>query len=267
MKFSIIIVNYNTKELLENCIVSLMENLNKNDYEIIIVDNNSTDGSVEMLEKEFSQKVKIIKNKNNIGFGAANNQGSKLAKEKYLFFLNSDTLVKYNIFNEIKDEFESNGDYGVIAPKLILENGEEQSFAYGNFPTLTSLMKEKIFKSIKQTEKKVETDWVSGAAMIVRKRLYDKVGGFDEKFFMYFEDIDLCKKIRNLGNKIVVQKNISLIHLGGKSINKNKERKKVYYESQNYFFKKYYGLINMYIMKLIRLPFRLLKYKNINDEN
>jgi len=259
MVFSIIIVNYNTKNLAKKCLNSIFANCSDSDFEIIVIDNDSRDGSVEMLNNEFGAKIKLIINKNNIGFGPANNQGARIAQGKYLFFLNSDTLIKENILTPLNSYLKNHEQVAIASPKLLLDNGDEQEYAYGKFPTLFRGIAEK-FKKFKIDKKAIlEVDWVSGAALIVRKDVFQKVKSFDEKFFMYFEDIDLCKCIKNLNYKIVVFPQVAIIHLGGKSISKFKKRKEYYYKSQNYFYKKHYGRLKMNIMRLIRWPYKIIK--------
>ncbi len=258
MFFSIIIVNYNTKTLLKNCLNSIFVNCQLNDFEVIVVDNDSRDGSIEMLDKNFKDKVKIIANKENIGFGPANNQGAQIAKGEYLFFLNSDTIIKDDILTLIKNFLETNSQVGIVSPCLLLENGTKQEFAFGNFPTLFNSVFRKIDIKNTNNNKPREVDWVSGAALIIRKNIFKKVGGFDENFFMYFEDVDLCKRVWDLGYKIMILPQFFLVHLGGKSIDIDRQRKKYYYTSQDYFYKKHYGYLVMYLMKFARWFFIIL---------
>ncbi len=256
--FSIIIVNYNTKILLKNCLNSIFANCLLDDFEIIVVDNNSYDGSVEMLNNDFKDRVKIIANKENIGFGSANNQGAQIARGEYLFFLNSDTIIKNDILTPIKKFLEINKQVSIVAPRLLLKNGIEQKFAFGNFPTLLNLIFRKIDIKKMDSNKSQEVNWVSGAALVIRKNIFKRIGGFDENFFMYFEDVDLCKRVQDLGYKTMILPQIFLVHLGGKSININIQRKKYYYASQDYFYKKHYGFLAMHLMRFVRWFFVVL---------
>jgi GT2 family glycosyltransferase len=255
--FSIIIINYKTKELTKNCINSVFFNFSKNNFEIILADNASKDGSVEMLKNDFGEKIKLIANSENKGFGPANNQGAKLAKGEYLFLLNSDTIIKNNILLELEKFLIKNKDVGIVAPKLFLKDGSEQPFAFGDYPRLLSLIFEKFKKPPKYLNGPFEVEWVSGAALIIRRELFKQLGGFDEKFFMYFEDIDLCKRVKEMNYKIFVNPKISLTHLCGKSPARFVKRKSYYYESQDYFYKKHYGSLIMYLMKIIRWPYKI----------
>ncbi len=258
MIFSAIIVNYNTKELVENCLNSIFTHCDDGSFEIIVIDNASQDGSVEMFKNNFKDKVKLIANSRNAGFGSANNQGAKIARGEYLFFLNSDTIIKNNILVELEKSFLRDENIGAVAPKLFLEDGGEQPYAFGNFPSLASAVFEKFKSSAKYRSNPFEVDWASGAALAVKKNVFEKLGGFDKKFFMYFEDIDLCKRIKEAGYKILVNPRASLTHLCGKSLSRFIKRKRYYYESQDYFYKKHYGSFKMYLMKIIRWPYKVL---------
>ncbi|PIR12913.1 glycosyltransferase [Candidatus Falkowbacteria bacterium CG11_big_fil_rev_8_21_14_0_20_39_10] len=262
MSFSIILVNYNTKELIKDCLNSIFSNCDKGDFEIIVVDNNSSDGSVKALEIEFGDKIKLINNKTNNGFGLANNQGEKIAQGKYLFFLNSDTIIKENILKPLKDVLGKDNNIGIISPGLVLEDGQAQERVFGDFPGLASVILEKFKKPLKAGNELFAVDWVSGAAMIIRKDIFNKIGGFDEKFFMYFEDVDLCKRVKDLGYKICFYPKISVTHLCGRSLKKSLTRKKYYYRSQDYFYKKHCGLFKAHLMRIIRFPYKLINFLN-----
>jgi len=259
MRFSIIIINYKTSELIKDCLETIFLNFS-NIFEVIVIDNNSKDGSAEMLKNDFGDKIKIIINKENKGFGSANNQGAKLAKGEYLFFLNSDTVIKNNILIEFYKFLSENKNIGVAAPKLFLKDGNEQPFAFGGYPKILNLILEKFKARPIYQNIPFEVDWVSGAALIIKREIFEKIGGFDENFFMYFEDIDLCKRVKELGYKIVVNPKISLTHLCGSSIKFFKKRKNYYYKSQDYFYKKYYSAFALYFMKVIRWPYKIISY-------
>ena len=246
---SIIIVGFNTKCFLEKCLGSISRQRVNGDLEVIVVDNGSQDNSCEMIKNKFS-KVKLIENKENFGFGKANNQGAKIARGDYLFFLNPDTLIKDNIFPKIIEVFKNDPQVGIVSPLLVLENGEIQPWAYGQEENLPQLIKRKIKKDLNKT-----IDWVSGAAFVTRADIFRKIGGFDENFFAYFEDRDLCLRIRKIGYKIVVLPEIKVIHFGGKSLISDKKRKKLYYQSQNYFWRKHYGFLESILMRFFRLPY------------
>jgi GT2 family glycosyltransferase len=241
--FSLIIINYRTKEITAACLDSVFKNC-RGDFEIIVVDNNSGDGSVSFLQEKFGAKIKIIANEENAGFGRANNQAAKIAQGDYLFFLNSDTLVEEDIFPLLKVCFANPGA-GIAAPRLILPGGSPQEYAGGRLPDFFSAL-------TRRREKNPKLEWVSGAALAVRKDVFEKVGGFDENYFMYFEDIDLCWRIKLAGYEAVLADSAKVIHFGGKSLTENRERKKFYYKSQDYFFRKYFGYWPAIILRLAR---------------
>lgn len=261
--FSIIIVNFKTKELTKNCLDSLFKYCDKDIFEVILVDNNSGDQSVEFLQNNFKNKIKIIKSSENLGFGKANNLGAKIAQGEYLFLLNSDTLIQNNILKPLYRFLKKNLKSGIVSPNLFLENKERQSHAFGIYPTIRSEISNKFFYSrIKIINKPFKVDWVSGAAMIIRRKIFQEINGFDPNFFMYFEDLDLCLETKKRGWEIYVLPEIKLIHLGGKSSKNFIERKNYYYLSQDYFFKKHYGILVMKVMQFFRWPYRkFLKFK------
>jgi len=259
---SIIIVNYNTKRTTAKCLKSVFAYCTSA-KEVIVVDNNSSDGSGEFLEKNFPS-VKILKNKKNLGFARANNQGAAQARGDILFFLNSDVLIQRNIISVIEEDLYQYNNRGVAAPSLLTEQRVEQEHSHGDFPGLFSLVVNKLKTGKKKKTKDgiIETDWVSGAALAVKKRVYDRVGGFDEGFFMYFEDIDLCRRIKDQGYKVIQDKRISLIHRGGVSFgNAYKKKKQYYYRSQDYYFTKNHGKMATGSLKALRYPCKLFKMK------
>ncbi len=256
--FSIIIVSYNTKQLLSELLKSIFTHCNSSHYEVIVVDNDSDDGSVAMLNSEFRDRIRLLENNKNLGFGAANNQGANVDKGEYLFFLNSDTRFKNDIFKDLADYLDSHRKVGIIAPRLVDNNKNNQPYAFGRFPTTMSAILDKLKSAPAYPVKPQTEDWVSGAAMIIRKNLFEKINGFDEGYFMYFEDIDLCRRVKASGYSIVVYPQAVIMHWGGKSIGKFRQRKLYYYRSQNYYFKKYQGWPGYWVMRIIRWPRKLI---------
>lgn len=246
---SIIIVNFNTKELLRNCLYSILKSSRGLNFEIIVVDNHSTDSSQAMIKENFPQ-VKLIKNKENVGFGRANNQGAKEATGRYLFFLNSDTIILNDCLKRLVKFMDKHQNIGVSGPRILLKDGHPQPAAFGPEPTFWQLT----FGRFLKTDK---IDWLSGAALIVRRKIFETIGGFDENFFMYFEDVDLCKRVKALGYQVSICPFAKVIHLLGQSIKRNKERKILYFKSQDYFYKKHYGLLVWVLLVLVRFPYKL----------
>ncbi|HLC38622.1 MAG TPA: glycosyltransferase family 2 protein [Patescibacteria group bacterium] len=273
---SIIIVSYNTQKLLFETLNSIYKFDNKqSQFEVVVIDNASRDGSAKMVAEKFP-KVKLIQNSRNLGFGRANNLAAKKSTGKYLFFLNSDTLVQKSALLEIIKFFDQRPKAGVLGPKLLLGNKQIQPFAAGNVLNLKNLIfgkffdfwtrklkwrtglnwRDKFIFNLALPKKQTRVDWVSGAAMAVRKDLFSKLRGFDCKYFMYFEDQDLCLRAKKRGFQVWYLPQTKIIHLGGMSLKTDNKRKKLYYISQAYFIKKHFGIFQYWLWKILSLPIR-----------
>ena len=226
MDISVIIVNYNTRELLKNCLKSLEEHTKDVDYEIIVVDNGSHDGSGEMLRQDFPE-VRLIESGMNLGFGKANNLGSENAKGDYLFYLNSDTIVKNNALKFFLDFARQHQDIGAVGAILKAANGEN-CHSHGKFLTPELVLKNDLARFIRSLKDPkhlhpdnvtiaTETDYITGAAFLVPARVYKKTRGFDPDYFMYCEEMDWQKRIAETGLKRYVIPGPEIIHLEGGS--------------------------------------------------
>jgi len=229
-KLSIIILSYNTKDLLRNCLLSLNKVRDEVNFEVIVSDNGSSDGSPEMVEKEFPW-VKVIKIGKNIGFSAGNNRARPFAKGEYILFLNSDTIVKKNTLRIMIDYMERNRDIGAATCKIVLPNGNLDKDARRSFVTPwigfvhLFLKLDRLFPRSKVfarywygfiDENEIhEIDALQGAFFLTRKKILDKVGWFDEAYFLDGEDIDLSYKIKKLGYKNMYYPKAEIIHLKG----------------------------------------------------
>ena len=275
MDFSIVIVNYNTRRLISECLDSIFSMCAGKDFEVIVIDNASTDDSVSWLQNNFGDRIKLIVNSNNLGFAVANNQGAKIARGEYLFFLNSDTLMAADILPELKVIFQAQPEIAVLAPGILNADGSVQDKTFGNFPTLKYLLGKnlrKLFgvKAAAQSEFQsliplVKVDWLTGAALVIRKNIFDIIGGWDEKFFLYLEDVDLCWRGRKLGYQCAINPALTLIHYGGQSLKQNYRKRLHYFNSQDYLFKKHRGLLIAALLRILRWPYKMficLKTKN-----
>lgn len=262
MDFSIIIINYKTINLTLDCVESIFAHCPGGNFEIIVLDNNSQDGSVAKLQNTFGNTIKVVANESNLGFAGANNIGANLARGKYLFFLNSDTKFTDNILPIIKTTFENHPDFSILGPQVLLADTKAQAGAYGHFPTLLTLLSRQTKKNWKKNIQPDlwQSDWLSGAALVIQKEKFQEIGGWDENFFLYFEDVDLCLRTQKTGGKIGICPGINIIHYGGSSLEANQQRKAYYYQSQNYFFRQHYGLISATLMRLIRWPYKIYSY-------
>ncbi len=242
MDLSIIIVNFNTEKLVKNAILSVVRNTRNISYEIIVVDNASSDNSrniLKKLEKNLSEvEMKVIENKKNVGFGRANNQGMKVSRGRYILLLNSDTLIHDNVLGKMVSWMDKNLDIGISTCALKGKDGKLQGPG-GYFPTLLRVFSWMIIQDIPLVDKlikpfhpvhsrffnkgagffkiKQELDWVTGAFMFVRRQVYEQTGGFDRDFFMYTEDVDLCYRARARGWKIFYIPTWFITHYGGAS--------------------------------------------------
>lgn len=233
LDLSIIIVSFNTREILTDCIKSVIKHTKDINYEIIVVENDSKDGSIEKikeLEKQYPQ-VKLVEAKANIGFGSANNLGAKTTQGEYLLLLNSDTLVYDNAIKESLDAVKNIPQCGTFSCKLLNADKSVQASG-GSFPTLGNVFAWQFFiddlpvvgklipsfhPQLSSYNRNQELDWITGAFMIIPKKVFDKVGGFDENIFMYTEEMELCYRLRKLGYKTVYHITPAIIHLGGAS--------------------------------------------------
>ena len=254
MDVSIIFVNYKTKDLTINAIKSVFEKTQGIEFEIFVVDNNSQDGSIEAIEKTFPN-INIIKNSINAGFGAANNLAIKQAKGKYIFCLNTDTLLINNAIKIMYDYMEKEENNNVAVCGAALYNFEGKAcICGGNLPSIYDILwKFGLRTLLKKQYKKYcigltadnynnyeNIGYVTGADIFFRKSVLDEIGLFDENIFMYFEETDLCKRIRDKGYDIKIVKNAKIIHLEGQSNNNTLQKKKMSKRSEFYYFRKHH---------------------------
>lgn len=265
VELSIIIVDYKSKSYLFDCLKSIRKNLKNINYEIIIVDNNQEPEfrikNYELSKILLNTPHSIIPTINN-GFGASNNLGAKSAKGEYLLLLNPDTLLIDSSINGMYNFIIQHPEIGALT--CLLYNDiyckKMQKNFFGKFQSLASVTIRRY--NYKKTnlvhEKFFYTDIVTGACLMIKRELFQKLGGFDENIFMYLEDDDLCRRLVKLGYKNAVLNIAKIIHLEGQSSN-NKQKKQYYYKSQDYYWKKHNGLLPTLLMRLIRFPYKLFK--------
>ena len=230
MKLSIIIVSWNVKKDLENCLNSLYKNQPSYPFEIIVVDNASADDTVNILKNDFPE-VMMIANRNNLGFAAANNQGIERAKGQYILLLNPDTIVHSGSLDVLIEFMDENEDVGICGPKLLNTDGSIQR-SIRRYPSFRgALHRHTVFKSLGVFKSEYrrwlmkdfgqdgqrDVEQLMGAALMVRKSVLDEVGGMDERFFMYYEEVDLCYRIKQAGWRVVFLPQADITHLGGRS--------------------------------------------------
>ena len=230
-KVSVIIVSYNVKEYLDHAIDSLIRTSEDN-LEIIVVDNNSFDGSVEHI-KNLYPDVYVIANEDNVGFGKAVNQAAKAALGDYYLILNPDTVVQENTISTFVNYLEKNNNVGMVGPKILNSDGTLQAACKRSFPTLRVAIPkllgfDKLFPKSEWAGKYNLTyldpdhtctvDAISGSCMFIRKELFYELGGFDEQFFMFGEDLDICYRIWQAGYEIHYLHETQIFHYQGESV-------------------------------------------------
>jgi len=267
MDLSVIIVNYNVKYFLEQCLCSLRQAIGSLKTEVIVVDNNSTDGSVAYLSEKFSF-ARFIINKSNDGFAKANNQALELSSGRYILFLNPDTIIPEDCFTKCISFIESKPDAGAMGIRMIDGSGSFLKESKRGFPSpwvsfckmsgLTSLFpSSRIFASyylghLSSTQnQKIEA--LSGAFMLIEKEVLQITGGFDERFFMYAEDIDLSYRIKKAGLENYYYSESTIIHFKGESTTKDAHYLKLFYKAMGQFVQKHYsGLSTIFWVPFLR---------------
>lgn len=206
MDLSIVIVAFNNQEYLRSCLNSIYENTGHQiKYEIFVVDNNSQDQTLKMLQENYPG-VRIIDNRENLGFARANNQALRLAQGRYMLLLNNDTFVLGGTLEKIIEYMDIHREAGALSPRLLNSDGKTVQ-AQGS-----TLQRKKYFKNTPQ-----KVNFISGAAFLIRRETYKNVGGLDENFFFYNEDLDWCRRILRNGWEIHYYPEAAVIHYGGKS--------------------------------------------------
>lgn len=247
MELSIIIVNWNTRELLQKCLESVEATVRDFSQEVIVVDNASTDGSVAMLKERFPG-VRRIENSENRGFGAANNQALRIMAGRYALLLNSDAVLAKNAVTELFTCLENNPEAAMACGQLFNVDGTRQN-SIAAFPTLLTLLANmplleylfpRRFPSKRYSHSgPVEVDSGVGACLMVRKAAIDAVGFFDERYFFFFEETDWAYQMRRAGWKILHVPGASITHLQGQSIGRNISSRIEFYRSRYQFFRKW----------------------------
>ena len=254
MELSIIIVNYNGQLFLKNCFESIKNCLKNLAYEIIIIDNNSSDDSCNFIKENFKNVI-LIESKINLGFGKGNNEAVKRASGKHLLLLNNDTIL-LNDISPILSFINKEKNIGAIGINMLNSN-KNYIQAAGNFPNFFNLFWMKLafninsdFKTGNFKQDFYNVDWLTGSFLLMPKFVYDEVGGFDEDYFLYVEDVDLCKRIANKGYKRVFFSRLNYIHFVGFNKKKNPMLIKGYRLYINKHFNGFYKYLCLFILKI-----------------
>lgn len=261
MKLSIVVVSWNTCDFTKQALTSIFSQTHGFDYEVIVIDNNSKDASVQMVKDEFPQVV-LIENTENLGFGKANNQGMKIARGEYIFLLNSDTIVLDHAINVLVTYLDEHREIACAGPKMLNSDMTFQHACRRNLPNpknaffyffgfIKLFKRNRSVNSYKRLNDNPditeEVEAISGAGMMFRRVVFETIGGFDETFFFYGEDLDFCKRVFDNGWKTVYVSEAKIIHFGGQSSSKRKVKSLInFYEAMWLYYKKhFYNTYNM----------------------
>jgi N-acetylglucosaminyl-diphospho-decaprenol L-rhamnosyltransferase len=245
VELSIVIVNWNGLDLLLKCLESIRTFPPKTDYEIIVVDNASTDGSVEWLQLAAARdaRLKVIENKENLGFSKANNLAFASSRSQFLLLLNSDTEVKAGAIDRLLDTIKADPKIGACGPKLLNSDGSLQVSVWPNPPTPWELLLNglRLYKLLPKSKRgdwllgshwdhseRREVPFLSGAALLVRREVIESVGGLDESYHMYHEDVEWCLRMSRGGWKLVFEPAAEVIHYGGQSASRRWKETEAY---------------------------------------
>jgi GT2 family glycosyltransferase len=219
IELSVIIVNYNGSKFLENCLNSLHSKLSGISFEIIIIDNQSTDDSCAFIKKNYPNVI-LIESKINYGFGKGNNEAVKHAKGEHLLLINNDTIVLNNL-EPVLEIVKTDSSIGVAGINMLNAN-KEYIPAAGNFPNVKNMFRliklldiSFEFKTGIFSKTQYKVDWLAGSFWIIPRKIYQEINGFDEDYFMYVEDVDFCKRVADKGYKRVFLPQYSYIHFVG----------------------------------------------------
>lgn len=243
MDLTIIIVSWNTSGLLSQCLSSVYETGSRFTFEVIVVDNGSTDDSAVMVERRFPA-AKLIRNEQNRGFAAANNQGLEIGSGRYFMLLNSDTIVLPGVIDALIEIADQNPNVGVVGPKLLNMDGSLQK-SWAGFPSFLSELVGQNFRQrtpVRHIPNTFDVDWIMGACMLVKSEVLQNVGKLDEDYFFYSEETDWCFRIKKQNWKIWYAADIAIYHLGGGSTKRGSVAQLVrLYQAKLLYFQKNHG--------------------------
>ncbi len=253
MDLSIIIVNYKTRELLRQCLDSLLSSGCALNYEIIVVDNDSKDGSTAMIRNEYKSVI-LIENHENAGLSKGNNNGAAKASGKFLLFMNPDTVVKPGSLEKMVDYLRSDPEVGILGPMLVYPDGDLQNSCRSFYDIRTIILRRtflgKIFPDSPLLKKHLmqdsghdaiqDVDWMLGACLIMPAAVLNKIGGWDERYRLYFEDVDMCYRIHQAGYRVVYFPPAVVVHHHRRDSANGFSRKTLWHiESAVRFFNKF----------------------------
>lgn len=268
MQLSVIIVSWNVRDHLRTCLQSIVSHTRDLEYEIIVVDNASHDGSAEMVATEFPD-VQLIASNENLGFGKANNRGTEMASGEVVCILNDDTVLQENSLKQMYDKLMAEQDIGCLGCHLINPDGSHQD-SVRRYPGLADQLLlltklHNLFPKLRPVQRYLaqdidytveqDVDQVMGACMVMRRDVWDAAGGFDERFFVWFEEVDLQKRIREeQGLRIVYSPLTAIVHVKGASFGQvlSVKLQRMFNRSMRQFFWKHYGVLPTTLIAVVQ---------------
>ena len=263
----VVIVSWNVRDLLRRCLASLFAGAGSLDLDVVVIDNASTDGSASMVRAEFPQ-VRLVPNDRNLGFTAANNQGLALARGRHLLLLNPDAEVTGDALPVMVDYLDSHPSAGAAGPRLRYPDGSLQP-SRRRFPTFaTALVESTVIQEWSPDNRILRhyyladvdddvvqpVDWLVGACLLVRRTTVEQVGGLDEGFFMYFEELDWCRRIKAAGWDVVYLPTATVVHHEGRSSEQVVAARHVYFQSSKVrYFAKHHGRLQAGLLRAFLL--------------
>jgi N-acetylglucosaminyl-diphospho-decaprenol L-rhamnosyltransferase len=251
---SLIIVSWNVRDYLAACLDSIRAHVGDLQFEVIVVDSYSDDGTVEMVRTAYPW-VRFLPQPFNVGFTRGNNIGLAAAHGRYLMLLNPDTEIVDYALSQMVAYMDENPHVGVVGPRTLNSDGTIQS-TRRRFPTLLTAIFESTWlqgwaprrvldhfyvRDIADTDT-ADVDWVQGSALMIRRKVYGQVGGLDEQYMMFSEEMDWCKRVRNAGWRVVYLGSVAVVHHGGKSTEQVTALKHIYFQTSKLrYFRKFHG--------------------------
>jgi GT2 family glycosyltransferase len=280
---TVIVVSWNTRDLLRSCLRSVQAHAAVLPLEIVVVDNASSDGSADMVEREFSSagcSVRLIRNADNRGFGTACNQGAAGAQGRHLIFLNPDAEPTRGALLQLVGFLDAHPDVGVAGPLIVAGDGQTPGLTYGYYPSIASALIPLLRPVVRllpgsgdlhalgvvppapgDGASPREVEYVSGAALTMRRSTFEKLRGFDEDFFLYFEETDLCRRVRSQGARVVYVPGARIIHQEGASRDKRSGAALTeFHRSLDLFLRKHHGPVYVALVRGAMLFSFLVRY-------
>lgn len=252
MDLSISIVSWNTREVLDQCLKSIYENTSGIDFEVIVVDNASSDGSAGMVRDKYPQ-ARLIENADNVGFAVANNQAFEAADSEFFLLLNPDTVVRRDALQDLAAFLDRHDRAGAVGPLVLNADGSLQ-YSWAKFPTVWSELRGSLVRRIEpggcmpdtadavRSLRPFQVDWVGGCCLMVRRSAVKQIGLMDESFFMYSEETDWCYRLHRTGWEVWLNPAAEIVHLGGQSSDKAHDRsRRILHESKVRYARKHWG--------------------------